>query len=114
MFPRAASFAVRQGDWKLIETLGSAPLLFNLAEDPGEMNDLAGAGGVAADALDRMRQRLHDLCDPHAVDRHARQDQRARIEQLAASGRLQQELTKRGFLASTSRLVVDPHASPAS
>ena len=110
MFPRAASFAVRQRDWKLIETLGSEPLLFNLADDPGEMNDLAGAGGVAADVLDRLGQRLHGLCDARAVDRRARRDQRARIEQLAASGRLQQELAKRGFLPSTSRLIVDPHA----
>ena len=78
------------------------------------MNDLAGADGVAADALDRMRQRLHDLCDPHAVDRRARRDQRARIEQLAASGRLRQELAKRGFLPSTSRLILDPHASSAA
>ncbi len=114
MFPRAASFAVRQGDWKLIETLESQPLLFNLAEDPGEMNGLAGAGGAAAAALDRLRQQLHGLCDPYDVDGRARRDQRARIEQLAASGRLQQELAKRGFLASTSRLIPDPHASSAA
>ncbi len=114
MFPRAASFAVRQGDWKLIDTLGCEPLLFNLAEDPGEMHDLAGDGGLAAAALARLSQRLHGLCDPRAVDGRARRDQRARIEQLAASGRLQQELAKRGFLMSTSRLIPDPHASSAT
>ena len=114
LFPRAASFAVRQGHWKLIETLGSQPLLFNLAEDPGELHDRAGAGGVAAAALDRLRQRLYGLCDPRVVDGRARRDQRARIEQLAASGRLQRELAKRGFLMSTSRLIPDPHASSAA
>ena len=37
-------YAVRQGDWKLVKPhIDSAPLLFNLAKDIGEQNDLAAA-----------------------------------------------------------------------
>ena len=112
MFPRPASFAIRQGDWKLIDNLGAEPMLFNLAEDPGEMNDLVGEGGASAAALDRLRGKLCDVCDPRALDRRARQDQRARMDELAATGRLDRELAKRGFVPSTSRLIPDPDKEP--
>ena len=37
-------YAVREGDWKLVKpSLEDAPKLFNLADDPGEANDLAAA-----------------------------------------------------------------------
>lgn len=37
-------YGVRQGDWKLVKpNIDSAPLLFNLAKDIGETNDLAAA-----------------------------------------------------------------------
>jgi len=35
-------FAVRQGDWKLVQEGGATtPLLFNLRKDPGETRDLS-------------------------------------------------------------------------
>ena len=37
-------YAVRQGDWKLVKPhVDSAPLLFNIVQDPGEKNNLAAA-----------------------------------------------------------------------
>ena len=50
------SFMVRAGDWKYHYCHRSAPRLFNLAEDPGEWNDLAGRPEVAAieAELDRL------------------------------------------------------------
>jgi arylsulfatase A-like enzyme len=38
---RGVAAAVRQGDWKLIRSEGNPTLLFNLANDPGERNNLA-------------------------------------------------------------------------
>ncbi len=35
--------AIRDGDWKLLRYKAGAPMLFNLAEDPAEQVDLAGA-----------------------------------------------------------------------
>jgi arylsulfatase A-like enzyme len=34
-------WAVRKGDWKLIQLFGQKPLLYDLAADPGENNDVA-------------------------------------------------------------------------
>lgn len=63
------SSSIRRGNWKLIEfhehTLtshGSAPQLFNLADDPGELNDLASVHpALAAELLAELqawRQRV--------------------------------------------------------
>jgi arylsulfatase A-like enzyme len=34
-------WAVRKGDWKLVQLFGQKPLLYDLAADPGEKNDVA-------------------------------------------------------------------------
>ena len=51
---------IRQGDWKLIwrTLLPSSVDLYNLAEDPYEKNNLAGAN---ADKVEKMQQRLEAL-----------------------------------------------------
>lgn len=49
--------AIRQGDWKMIERYEDGAVeLFNLAEDTGERNDLAGRH---PDRVQRMRAQLH-------------------------------------------------------
>lgn len=77
---RAGSFMLRAGDWKLLYHVGAPPQLFNLAADPGELHDLADpahAGEVA-----RMECLLRAVCDPEAVDRRARDDQRRRADSI--------------------------------
>jgi arylsulfatase A-like enzyme len=46
----------RSGDWKLISPKKGAPKLFNLADDPGEKNDLAAKNPQLASSLqERLR-----------------------------------------------------------
>lgn len=48
-------YAVRQGDWKLVKPhIDSAPLLFNLAKDIGEQNDLTAAEPARAKELQAL------------------------------------------------------------
>jgi choline-sulfatase len=64
------SFMIRKGDWKYIHFVGDAPLLFNLRDDPGELNNLAGAKQTS-----EVRKELHGiltgLVDPEAVNDRA-------------------------------------------
>jgi arylsulfatase A-like enzyme len=48
-------YAVRQGDWKLLKpSIDDKPMLFNLAADPGEKNDLAAKEPAKAAALQKL------------------------------------------------------------
>jgi len=71
------SCMIRRGDWKYIYfSYYSGNLLFNLREDPGEMNNLAGKPETAS--IERkMRDALTSLVDPDATTLRAfeKQDQ---------------------------------------
>ncbi|MEM7336690.1 MAG: hypothetical protein AAF490_31715, partial [Chloroflexota bacterium] len=69
------------GDWKLIYYPGYPPQLFNLAEDPLELNDL---GQVAETAVVRqaLEAKLRQIVDPEAADQQARQSQAQRLKEL--------------------------------
>ncbi|MBI4908367.1 MAG: sulfatase-like hydrolase/transferase [Acidobacteria bacterium] len=60
------SFLIRKGDWKYIYFTGEEPLLFDLKNDPGELNNLAADKRQTA-----IRKELHSaltaLVDPDAV-----------------------------------------------
>ena len=65
---RAGSFMVRRGDWKLIRNVEAEDQLFDLGNDPEELDnrieaDPAKAGELAA--------ALADICDPETEDRRA-------------------------------------------
>ncbi len=62
---------------------GNPPQLFDLINDPQENHDLAG-DPASAPILKRLHQQLLTICDPEAVDRAAKADQRQRID--AAGG----------------------------
>jgi arylsulfatase A-like enzyme len=49
-------WAVRRGDWKLVQLFGQRELLYDLAADPGESHDLARERPAIVDEL----RRIHD------------------------------------------------------
>nr|MCH9672217.1 sulfatase-like hydrolase/transferase [Gammaproteobacteria bacterium] len=73
------AFMLRKGRWKYHHYVGYAPELFDLAEDPEEMVDLA-AMPAYADVLERMDNELRAICIPEDVDALAKSDQAALIE----------------------------------
>jgi choline-sulfatase len=105
---RAGSFMVRQGDDKLIYHVGAPAQLFDLARDPGELNDLAvtEAGRIRAA---RLEARLRAICDPEAVDRQAKADQRAKTEFWGGSEAVRQE----GLLVFTPAPGTEPQIEKA-
>lgn len=74
----AGAFVLREGRYKLIYYVGQAPQVFDLEEDPDEYNDLAAtdAGPELAKQLEGVLRRI---CDPEAIDRRAKADQRAKL-----------------------------------
>ena len=57
---------LRRGDWKLVYYHGMEPQLFNLEEDPGEINDLAADPGYRTVRNDLVFEVLEEW-DPDAV-----------------------------------------------
>jgi choline-sulfatase len=54
---------IRRGDWKYCMYLGARPSLFNLNDDPYEMNDLAGDGNIAAKLCRELEEILRSDWD---------------------------------------------------
>ena len=107
------SFMIRTREWKLIENVGYEPMLFNLKEDPEEMNDLgpgASKGESIRKVLDGMRRRLYSICSPEAVTTRANLEQKVRRRHLEATGRLYEELKQRFCQPNPDKLLLDPEA----
>ncbi len=103
----AASFAVRKNNWKLIEYIGYDPLFFNLANDPNEMENLASLAQKDNEILNKMRELkdiIHTVCSPEEVDHKARKDQKNLREELRLTGKLDDELLKRGYRTDGQKL----------
>ena len=69
---------VKQGSYKLIMTYGYEPLLFNLKEDPEELNNLA-EDQAHAKMLEHLQAIALQNYDPDEYDARIRQSQRERI-----------------------------------
>ena len=65
---RAGSFMVRCGDWKLIHNIEAEDQLFDLGDDPEELENLVASDPGKAEEL---RAALDGICDPAAEDRKA-------------------------------------------
>jgi arylsulfatase A-like enzyme len=59
------TFMLRQDAWKYVAYVGYPPQLFNLAEDPDEVEDLAAA---RPDVVAAMDAKLREIVDYEAVD----------------------------------------------
>ena len=74
MGSRTGAFMVRLEEYKYVHYVAYPPQLFDLANDPEELTDLAGDS--AYDSVRREAHgRLRSLCDPEAVDAAARRRQ---------------------------------------
>jgi choline-sulfatase len=74
------AFMIRNGRYKYVHYVRYAPQLFDLADDPEELHDLAG-DAARARVLDECRALLGQICDPDDVDRRAKARQRDLLEQ---------------------------------
>lgn len=73
-------YMLRQGPWKyLYYSEGHPALLFNLEDDPRELDNQVER---RTDVAQRMREQLYAICDPEVVNRRAFADQAAMIERL--------------------------------
>ena len=73
------AFMVRQGDYKYIYYVGFEPELFDLAQDPEEITNLAEKP-EHQETQKRLHETLMSICDPEATDALAHADQSALIE----------------------------------
>lgn len=109
MYPRiTGSYAIRREEWKLIDYADHQPMLFNLQEDPQELNDLLATEAhraIVQSRRDELLRCLYSICSVEAVDRRAVSDQQRRRRELESSGRMQEELRKRGFVWEEDRLI---------
>jgi choline-sulfatase len=83
IFSPSGIFMVRTARYKYVHYVGYPPQLFDLDVDPEETRDL-GTDPAHADVRAACGRELRAICDPEAVDRRARADQRRRLE--AAGG----------------------------
>lgn len=84
-------FMVRQGKWKYIHYEGMRPQLFNLEDDPGELQDLGGdpAYEEVCDQLNQiLRQEFGDLT---ALDARIKAYQRKQFEVWWQTGSLKEK-----------------------
>ncbi|MYH57011.1 MAG: sulfatase-like hydrolase/transferase [Boseongicola sp. SB0675_bin_26] len=79
------SFMARWGNWKFVYYVGHDAQLFNLAQDPHELHDLAHDGvsdPVVMAAWREGESRLRAICDPEKVNARCFADQNRRIAEL--------------------------------
>ena len=72
-------FMLRHGRFKYCHYVGMAPQLFDLADDPEELTDLAGSP-AHAQVLSQCEARLRGILDPEAVDARAKARQAQLLE----------------------------------
>lgn len=76
----SASFMIRHGPYKYVHYVGLPPMLFDLEADSHERKDLASESAYMG-IISECERRLRSIVDPEAVDKLARADQQARIDQ---------------------------------
>lgn len=79
---RGSSYLVRQGDWKYLWYAGAPEQLFNLREDPEELQNQAESMPAQREALLAL---LRAHCDPEAEHRRAEAFIQSQLKALAAA-----------------------------
>jgi choline-sulfatase len=74
------TFMIRNGKYKYIHYVYFAPQLFNLEEDPNELNDLA-MDLTYTEVLMECEQKLRRIMDPEETDRKVKQAQAEKVMQ---------------------------------
>ena len=75
------TFMIRTGRWKYIYHVGYPPQLFDLENDPHEVEDL-GNNPVYANMCKRCKAKLRKIVNPESINAMAFNDQRKKIEKL--------------------------------
>lgn len=96
MGAKGGAFMIRQGRWKYVCYIGHSPELFDLVDDPEEMNDL-GKAQEFAQVRALLHRELRKICDPEEVDARAHADQRGIV---ARHGGVEAVVGKGGFGAT--------------
>jgi len=76
------SFMIRKGDWKYIHFTWYDDLLFNIAQDPGEFNNLSNKPETA-DIKAELKNILYSLVDPEEVTLRAFRTQEKKLADFA-------------------------------
>jgi choline-sulfatase len=76
------SFMIRRGDWKYVHVTWYDDLLFNLAEDPNELDNRIDDPAVA-DVRVELRECLHAEVDPETITERAFEAQESMLAELA-------------------------------
>jgi choline-sulfatase len=82
-------YMIRWEKWKYVYYVGFAPQLFDLEDDPQELNDLFPSSSSSMElqhTLEACDRRLRSVCDPEAVDRRAQEFQQETKKKLGLSG----------------------------
>ena len=75
----SACYMLRKGRYKYVNYTHYQPELFDLEDDPEELNNLSGDPSYAS-LLDEFEAILHTFVDPQAVDARAKADQEKLVE----------------------------------
>jgi choline-sulfatase len=77
----SGAYMIRHGQYKYIHYAGLPPMLFDLAADPNERNDL-GRDPQHASTVAACEAALRKVVDPEAMDRLAKADQAEKIAEV--------------------------------
>ncbi|WEX12158.1 sulfatase-like hydrolase/transferase [Chelativorans sp. AA-79] len=78
---KTASYMLRSDNFKLIEYVDDAPLLYDVGEDPEEMTNLAKTPAYSL-VLEELRAKLRTILDPEKTNTVAFADQARRVSEL--------------------------------
>ena len=87
---------LRHGDWKFNYYVGHRPQLFNLADDPDELHDLAESTDHAQ-ILSECEALLRQIVDPEEADARAHADQQRQIAALGGRQAVLESMGDFGF-----------------